>query len=105
MLNQLTLVGRMIKEPIIEQIDDDKQIGIFQIAVPRNFKNINGEYENDYIDVHTFNNMALNIKEYCENGDIVGIRGRVQSNKGAIQIVAEKVTFLSHKNNIDVEDK
>lgn len=105
MLNQVTLVGRMIKEPTIEPIDDDKQIGIFQIEVPRNFKNADGEYEKDYIEVHTFNNIALNVKEYCENGDIVGIKGRVQSNKDTIQIVAEKVTFLTHKKKIDMGEE
>ena len=47
----------------------------------------------DYINKHT--------KEYCDKGDLLGIKGRIESevvdNKKYTIIVAEKVTFLSSK--------
>ena len=73
-----------------------------KIAVPRSFKNEDGVYETDFIDVILWDGIAENVKEYCKKGDLVGIKGRIQSvkenDKDVIQIVAEKVTFLSSKN-------
>ena len=50
--------------------------------------------------------MATNTKEYCKKGDIVGVKGRVESKvyekddekKYITEIIAEKVTFLSSNN-------
>ena len=61
----------------------------------------------DFIDCVIFDNIAENTKEYCKKGDIVGIKGRVQSRiiekdgkkEYLSEIVAEKVTFLSSKKN------
>ena len=50
--------------------------------------------------------VAKNTAEYCKKGDLVGIKGRLQtynseSNDGITskitQVVAEKITFLSSK--------
>ena len=48
--------------------------------------------------------IASNTCEYCEKGDLVGVRGRVQnlSHTAQLQIIADKVTFLSsRKSNED----
>ena len=41
--------------------------------------------------------MADNVKEYCKKGDIAGIKGRLQVREGKVEVVAEKVTFLSNR--------
>ena len=49
--------------------------------------------------------MASNTCEYCKKGDLVGLRGRLQSSRyekdGEMvyktEIIGEKVTFLSKK--------
>ena len=89
MLNQIVLVGR-----ITEINTEDSTV---TLAVPHSFKNENGEYETDYIKCKLFQYKATVVNEYCEKGDIIGIRGRVQSNEGNLEIVAEKVTFLQSK--------
>ena len=53
-----------------------------------------------------FENIAENSATYCGKGDIVGVKGRVQSRtvekeegkkEYLIEIIAEKITFLSSK--------
>ena len=41
----------------------------------------------------------MNISEYCHKGDIVGVKGRIQriDSTSELQLIAEKVTFLSSK--------
>lgn len=106
MLNQLIMVGRLTNDPVVEKIDNDKEVANITLAVPRSYKNADGVYETDFIDCVLWNGIATNTAEYCKKGDMVGIKGRIQSNmyenesgelKKSTQVVAEKVTFLSSK--------
>lgn len=92
MLNQVVLVGRL-KEV---KYEDEVNVG-FTLVVPRSYKNIDGIYEEDRIPVYISGSIAKNFKEYCKEGDLVGIKGRVQEKDGKIDIIAEKITFLSSK--------
>jgi len=69
------------------------------LAVPRSYKNENGEYETDFIPVRLFGGVAENTCEYVKKSDLIGIKGRLQSTQMAsgyvIELIAEKVTFLS----------
>ncbi len=104
MLNQIVLVGRLVKTPELRVTDSGKKISTITLAVPRNYKNIHGEYETDFLDCTLWTNVAENTTEYCQVGDMIGVKGRVQSKiitqddgtkKKKTEIVAEKVTFLA----------
>ena len=96
MLNNLTIVGRIAKDLEIEKNENENKRLIMVLAVPRSFKNVNGEYETDFIPVEVPGyQMQSSLVEYCRKGDIVGVKGRLQSNSGQIIVVAEKVSFLS----------
>ena len=99
MLNQFTLVGRITKTPEMMQNQDGSKFAIINLAVPRTFKNENGEYDTDFIDCTLWKGIAENVYEYCKKGDMVGIRGRIQNlnNTAQLQLIAEKVSFLSSK--------
>lgn len=47
MLNQAVLVGRIVQEPEIKETEKGKVSNI-TLAVPRCFKNSNGEYDTDF---------------------------------------------------------
>ena len=99
MLNQFTLVGRITKTPEMMENQDGSKFAIINLAVPRKFKNENREYDTDFIDCTLWKGIAENVCEYCKKGDIVGIRGRIQNlnNTAQLQLIAEKVSFLSSK--------
>ena len=112
MLNQIVLVGRIVSEPKIEKSEDDKSRSLITIAVPRSYKNADGVYETDFIDCVLWNGIAENTVEYCKKGDLIGVKGRVQTStseneagetKKSMQVVAERITFLSSKKEKDDE--
>ena len=107
MLNQLVLVGRLVKKPELREAENKKKYAYITLAVPRSFKNTNGEYDTDFVDCILWDNAAANTTEYCDKGDIVGVRGRIQTrvvenkeenhNEKLIEVICERVTFLSNK--------
>ena len=105
MLNQVILVGRLVRSPEMKETENKNKVSRITLAIPRSYKNVNGEYETDFIDCTLWKNVAENTVEYCKKGDIVGIKGRLQSNVYekdgqpvySTELIAEKVTFLSSK--------
>lgn len=107
MLNQLVLVGRIVKKPELREAENSKKYSFITLAVPRSFKNMNGEYDTDFVDCVLWDSVAASTVRYCNKGDIVGVKGRIQTRivekaenkKYLIEIIAEKVTFLSSNKN------
>ncbi len=106
MLNQAVLVGRIVKDPELHETENGNKIANVTLAVPRSFKNVNGEYETDFISCVLWRGVAENTVEYCKKGDLVGVKGRIQTRdveleddtkRKYVEVVAEKVTFLSSK--------
>ncbi|MBE6157867.1 MAG: single-stranded DNA-binding protein [Firmicutes bacterium] len=105
MLNQVVLVGRLAQDLQLNKTDNGKKVSTLTLAVPRSFKNMEGEYETDFIRCVLWDSVAENTKEYCKKGDVVGVKGRVQSRvvekdnkkETILEIIGEKVTFLSSK--------
>ena len=106
MLNQIVIVGRLVRDPELRETDNGKKVSNITLAVPRSYKNMAGEYETDYIDCVLWTGIAENTTEYCKRGDLLGIKGRVQTRvfetsdakkKHITEVVAEKVTFLNSK--------
>lgn len=107
MLNHVVLVGRLTKDPVVSKTEANKHYSHVTLAVPRSFKNMNGEYDTDFVDCILWDSIAKSTAEYCHKGDIVGVKGRIQSDtiekdgtkKYYINVVAERVTFLSSNQN------
>lgn len=101
MLNQIVLVGRLTSDIEVTEISGtDKKVACITLAVPRSFKNSNGEYDTDFIPFKLWDSIATNTAEYCRKGDIIGVKGRIQclhSDYSDLELIAEKITFLSSK--------
>ena len=105
MLNQIILVGRLTRSIVVNSSENGVKLATISLAIPRSFKNSEGTYDTDFIDCVAFDTIAVNAQEYCDKGDVLGIKGRVQSRviekdgkkEYLMDIVAEKVTFLSSK--------
>lgn len=93
MTNTVLLVGRIANDlTLIEE--GEKKSCIITLSILRN-----GEYKCDFIECTLINDMASKTCEYCKKCDLVGIKGRLQCDEGKLEVVAEKVTFLSSKTN------
>jgi single-strand DNA-binding protein len=115
MLNQIVLVGRLVKNPELRVTESGKKTTTITLAVPRNYKNAEGQYDTDFLDCTLWTGVAENTTEYCQSGDMLGVKGRIQtrlienedgSKTKKTEIVAEKVTFLaSSSNNKEKKDE
>ena len=101
-MNQYYLVGRIIDFFIKKNENTDKVTEV-KIAVTRSFKNTDGIYETDFINNILVRGIVNNVMEYCSKGDLIGVKGHIQSTTMEVnnkqvsipQLVADKVTFLS----------
>lgn len=104
-LNQVVLVGRLVRDLQVNTSDSGRKISTLTLAVPRSFKNQEGTYDTDFIDCTVWDVIAVNTSTYCKKGDVVGVKGRIQSRvieendnkKTVLEVIAEKVTFLTSK--------
>lgn len=105
MLNQLVIAGRLVSDPEIVETENNKKRTFITIAVPRSYKNMEGVYDTDFIRCTLWNGIAESTCEYCKKGDVVGVKGRIQTSsyekdgekKYTMDVIAEKVSFLSSK--------
>ena len=109
MLNQVVMVGRIVQEPELKETEKGNVCNL-TLAVPRNYKNNNGEYDTDFLNISLWRGIADNTVEYCKKGDLVDVKGRLETrkndkNENVMNIIAEKITFLSSKKIDDNVDK
>ena len=114
MLNHVILVGRLVRTPELYLTESGKKMSVVTLAVGRAYKNQNGEYDTDFLDCTLWTGIAENTAEYCKTGDLIGVKGRIQSiiiekedgtKYKKMEIVAEKVTFLSSaKSTKDIQN-
>ena len=111
MLNQSVIVGRLVKDPELYESENGHKVTSITLAVPRSYKNTEGEYDTDFIQGTLWRGVAENAVEYCHKGDLLGVKGRLQSRdieeeenkKTVMELVAEKVTYLSSRRQEEAE--
>ncbi len=102
-MNQVVLVGRLTSNPCVIETETQKKYTSITLAVQRPFKNADGIYETDFIRCILWNGIASTTTEFCKMGDVVGIKGRLQSRKYEeneeikfiTEVIVERITFLS----------
>jgi single-strand DNA-binding protein len=108
MVNQVILVGRLVRTPELQVTDNGKKWSMITLAVNRGYKNQDGEYDTDFLDCSLWTSIAENTAEYCKTGDVIGVKGRLQTRlienedgtkHKKMEIIADKVTFLSSARN------
>lgn len=97
MNNVSMLIGRLVSDPQINKNENGRKVVNITLAVPRSFKNVDGIYETDFIPCILWAGIAETTVEYCRKGDLIAVRGRLQSTDNKIEIIAEKITFLANK--------
>jgi single-strand DNA-binding protein len=112
-MNGVVLVGRLVSDPEIVTTDTNKKLTVINLAVHRNYKNSEGIYETDFVRCVLWNGVASTTSEYCHSGDVVGVKGRLETRvyeneqkekKYITEVIAERVTFLSSK-KIQTDEK
>lgn len=106
MLNNLILVGRLVEKPVLRELDDGTQVCNITLAVMKPFRNANtGEYGTDFIPISLWHGTASITSQYCDKGDLIGIKGRVSTrvqeqngiNVHSVEVIGERVVFINLK--------
>ena len=108
MQNIVFLIGRLVNDPELKKSENNKDYMSVTLAVQRSFKNSDGIYESDFIRCILWNGIATNVSDYCKKGDLVGVRGRIQTrnyenkdgNKVYVtEVVCDNMRMLESKNS------
>ena len=111
MLNHITIMGRLTRDPELRRTGSGTAVATFSVAVDRDFgKNENGEKETDFIDCVAWRNTAEYISKYASKGRMVVVSGRLQirgwtdkdgNKRRTAEVIADNVYFGDSKREGD----
>lgn len=79
MINNVTLVGRLTRDPELKYTASGNATATFSLAVNRNFTNQSGEREADFINCVIWQKPAEALANYASKGTLLGVTGRIQT--------------------------
>ncbi|MCI1925637.1 MAG: single-stranded DNA-binding protein [[Lactobacillus] timonensis] len=79
-LNLCTFSGRLTDKPSGGSTNNGRSFARFSIAVRRNYKNSNGDYDADFINCVAFSGAADYLMKYGNKGDKVNVSGELHNN-------------------------
>lgn len=106
MINVFVVNGKVLEKPEMKETPNGTKHTTLLLNVERGFRNSEGIYEYDQIAVEIWRSSAETVVDHCKVGDMMGIKGRIQSRVYQSQegnsfinydLIAEKVDFLSYK--------
>ena len=107
-MNKIILVGRLTKDPEVRTTSAGFNTVNFTVAVNRNFKNKDGNYDADFLPCVAFRQTADFISKFFKKGSMISLDGRVQtrnydaqdgSKRYVTEVVVENVEFVGGKND------
>lgn len=106
MLNHVTIMGRLTRDPELRHTQSGAAVSSFTLAVDRDFKSHSGERETDFVNCTAWKSVAEFTARYLSRGRLAIVEGRLQSrrytdkdgnNRTAYEVVASSVYFGDSK--------
>ena len=107
MLNHITIMGRLTRDPELRRTGSGIAVASFTLAVDRDFgKNENGEKETDFIDCVAWRQTGEFVAKYFAKGRMAVVSGRLQirpwtdkdgNKRRTAEVVADNVYFADSK--------
>ena len=101
-------IGRLTKDTELTTTTNGVNVAKNTIAINRKFKNADGQYEADFINIVAWRNVADLLNKYVKKGDRIGVVGSVQTRnyeaadgtrRYITEVVVDELEFLENKNN------
>lgn len=108
MLNRITLMGRLTRDPELRRTQSGTAVTSFSLAVDRDFKGQNGEKETDFIDIVAWRSTAEFVSKYFTKGRMAVVEGRLQirdwtdregQKRRSAEVIADNVYFGDSKHD------
>ena len=106
MLNHITLMGRLTRDPELRRTQSGTAVTSFTLAVDRDFKSQFGEKETDFIDIVVWRSTAEFVSKYFSKGRMAVVEGRLQirdwtdkdgGKRRSAEVIANNVYFGGSK--------
>ncbi len=106
MLNKVVLIGRLTKDPEVRYTNANTPVASFTLAVNRNFKNKDGNYDADFINIVAWRKLAELCSSSLHKGSLIAITGRIQTSsfeakdgtrRYTTDVLADEIAFLEKK--------
>ena len=111
MLNHITIMGRMTRDPELRRTGSGVAVASFTLAVDRDFgKNENGERETDFIDCNAWRGTGEFVARNFHKGSMAVVSGRLQirnwtdkegNKRRSAEVVADQVYFGDSKKSTE----
>lgn len=106
MLNHITLIGRLTKDPESKYTPNGIAVATFRIAVDRFTKNSEtGEKETDFFNVVTWRRTAEFVTQYITKGRLVAVEGRMQMRSWTGQDGQRQTIYEVSAENVHTLDR
>lgn len=111
-MNKVILMGRLTKDPDMRG-EGTNLVARYSLAVDRRFKDNDGNYQTDFINIVVFGKGAEFAEKYLKKGTKVVVTGRIQTgsytNKDGqkvytTDVIAEDQEFAESKSNSNNDD-
>jgi single-strand DNA-binding protein len=109
MLNHITIMGRLTKDPELRRTGAGVAVTSFTVAVDRDFGGRDGgEKETDFIDCVAWRQTGEFVDKYFGKGRMIAVSGRLQirswndkdgNKRRTAEVVADNVYFGDSKND------
>lgn len=104
MLNRITLIGRLTRDPELRYTGNGTAIASFTLAVERNYTKNDGERDTDFIKINCWRGLGETVAEHLGQGRLVGVDGSLEINKSESdgktyinpEVNADNVQFLDY---------
>ncbi len=104
MLNNLVMVGKIDSVPAKDGLD-------LVLEVRRSYLNMDGIFDSDFFKCRMWLGIRDNLIKYCKEGDVVAIKGRLESNYkkdndtkiNDVDIIIERLVFLRKNYSSNIE--
>lgn len=80
-MNRVELTGRLTADPELRYTESEKAYTRFTLAVNRNYKNKDGEYDADFFNIVAWDKRAEVISKNVKKGNRFGVSGRLQTQR------------------------
>lgn len=80
-MNSVHLIGRVVASPERRNTTNNIAVVNFALAVDRNYKNKDGEYETDFFNMAAFGDTATFIERWFDKGNVIAIDGHLVQNR------------------------
>ena len=106
MLNHITIMGRLTRDPELRRTGSGIAVASFTLAVDRDFGGQEGQKETDFIDCVAWRQTGEFVSKYFTKGRMAVVSGRLQirawndkdgNKRRAAEVVADNVYFGDSK--------